>query len=68
MPKKIKIDTVQSHSNISKTVTQLPSCIPIASKLRKRDTSNKVGLKTASNAQVPCKRSQLNLTKTKLNL
>ena len=58
--KKIKLDTVQVISNVSKVI-KLPSCIPIVSKKRKRDTLNKVSLKTASNAQVPCKRLQLNL-------
>ena len=58
--KKIKLDIVQVNSNVSKTVTQLSSCIPIVSKKRKRDTLKNVGLKATSNAQVPCKRSKLN--------
>ena len=59
LPKKTKIDTVHVHSNVSKTVVQLPSCIPIVSKKRKRDTSKKASLKAISNAQVACKRSKL---------
>ena len=57
--KKIKLDTVQVISNVSKVI-QLPSCIPIVSKKWKKDTLNKVSLKATSNAQVPCKRSKLN--------
>ena len=57
--KKFKLDTVKGHSDVSKAVIKTTSCIPIVTKKTKRETSNKVGLKATSSAQVACKRLKL---------